>query len=238
VVRSRQFIACAASALLVMALHAAGAEGEQLPPMSEEHWVASGSATLYPGKEATELTQNAGNQAGSTLYRTPIGSGRLSADFDELMNCGSAGCNGADGLAFDILDAGGLAEPPPVGGGGGELGFYPNHGIAVTLTQNSVPWACYPADHFIGVADSEAPYECPLHYLTTVAGIPELHNAEHHVHLVIDWPRSIQVAIDGAPYLTYELPSTTALPSPAYIGFSAGTGNGAELHFISNLQID
>jgi hypothetical protein len=224
-----------ASAFLI----AASARAQTVPALSNSSWTASGSAEIYdPPKAAAVLTPDAMGAAGSVLYQNAISPSHLTVSFDETMACGENSCNGADGMALDILDASGLSAPPPVGQGGGELGFYPNKGIAVTLTQNSAPWGCYPADHFIGIADSEPPSGCPLHYLDTATGIPTLHNAENHVVIEVDWPsKTITVSIDGTQYISYTLPSGAALPGSAYVGFSAGTGNGAELHTIGGVSL-
>jgi hypothetical protein len=223
-----------ASALLITA----SASAATIPPLSNGSWAASGAAEIYdPPKAISYLTPDEGGMAGSTLYRTAITPSHLTVSFDERMACGENSCNGADGMAFDILNASGLGAPPAVGDGGGELGFYPNSGLAVTLTQNSVPWECYPSDHFLGIADSEQPSGCPLHYLDTATGIPTLHNAENHVIIEADWPtETITVSINGTEYLSYKLPSGDALPPSAYIGFSGGTGNGAEYHLVEGVN--
>jgi pimeloyl-ACP methyl ester carboxylesterase len=223
-----------ASALLV----AVPASADTIPPLSNSSWAASGAAEIYdPPKAISYLTPNEGGMAGSVLYRAAVSPSHLTVSFDERMVCGEESCNGADGMAFDILNASGLSAPPAVGDGGGELGFYPNTGLAVTLTQNSVPWGCYPSDHFVGIADSEQPSGCPLHYLQTATGVPTFHNAENHVVIELDWPtETITVSINGVQYLSYKLPSGDELPPSAYIGFSAGTGNGAEYHLVENVN--
>lgn len=225
-------------ATLLAAIFAAPANADTIPPPNESSWVASGAATLVPPpKSYLILTPDTGGSAGSVIYKTPISPDHLTVGFDETMECESSNCNGADGIAFDILDASGLSSPPTVGEGGGALGFYPNRGLAVTLTQNSAPWGCYPADHFIGIADSEPPNGCPLHYLDTAAGIPELHNATNHVVIELDRPtESITVSINGTQYLSYSGPWLSPGGS-AYIGFSAGTGIGAEEHVVSDVSI-
>jgi hypothetical protein len=223
-----------ASAFLV----AIPASADTIPPPSNSSWVPSGAAEIYdPPKAIGRLTPSEGDAAGSALYRTVLSPSHLTVSFDERMACGESSCNGADGMAFDILDASGLSAPPAVGDRGGTLGFYPNTGLAVTLTQNSVPWGCYPADHFVGIADSESPSGCPLHYLTTATGVPAFHNAENHVVIEADWPtETITVSIDEVRYLSYELPTGDALPPSVYIGFSAGTGNGAEEHRVEQVN--
>jgi hypothetical protein len=219
-------------------LFAVPASADTIPPLSNSAWVASGAAEIYdPPKAASYVTKDEASAAGSVLYRTVLSPKHLTVSFDEAMSCGEDSCNGADGMAFDILNANGLSAPPPAGQGGGELGFYPNTGLAITLTQNSAPWGCYPSDHFIGIADSEPPSGCPLHYLKTASGIPTLHNAENHIVIEADWPtETITVSINGVQYLSYELPSGDPLPSTVYIGFSAGTGNGAEYHRVENVS--
>jgi hypothetical protein len=225
-------------ALASMILVAVPARADIIPPLSNNSWAASGAAEIYdPPKAASYVTSDQQGAAGSVLYRAAISPSHLSVSFEEGMACGEEACNGADGIAFDILNASGLSASPPAGQGGGALGFYPNTGLAITLTQNSTPWGCYPADHFIGIADSEPPSGCPLHYLKTAAGIPTLHNAENHIVIEADWPtETITVSINGVQYLSYELPSGDPLPSTAYIGFSAGTGNGAEYHRVEDVS--
>lgn len=229
---SKALLLAFVSALLI----AQSATADTIPPLSNSSWAASGAAEIYdPPKAIGRLTPNEGGAAGSVLYRSAISPSHLTVSFDESMTCGEESCNGADGMAFDILNASGIGAPPPVGGDGGALGFYPNKGIAVTLTQNSTPWGCYVADHFIGIADSEPPTECPLHYLAE-AEVPPFHNAFNQVVMELDWPtETINVSINGMPSLSYVLPPFLPLPPSVYIGFSAGTGNGAEEHRVEQV---
>jgi hypothetical protein len=229
---------------LVAALFAAPALADSIPAPSGSSWTASGEAKIgVPSEGAAILTPDAPNSAGSVVYNAPLHPESLTVSFVEGMSCSEEGfgegtCNGADGMAFDVLDASGLSGPPAVGEPGGTLGFYPNAGLAITLTQNSVPWGCYPADHFIGIADSAPPFSCPLHYIKTVAGVPNFYNAENQVEVTLNWStETVAVSINGTQYLTYTLPSSDPLPTSAYIGFSAGTGNGAEEHWISDTSL-
>jgi hypothetical protein len=218
---------------------AAPAAADTIPSLGNSSWAVSGAAEIYdnPPKLIGFLTREEGGAAGSIIDRSAISPSHLTVSFDETMACGEESCNGADGLAFDILNAGALSAPPAAGDGGGALGFYPNTGLAITLTQNSAPWACYPADHFIGIADSEPPSECPLNYLATVTGLPPFHNTKNHVVIEADWPtETITVSINEVKYLSYQLPTGDALPPSVYVGFSAGTGNGAEEHLVEQVN--
>jgi len=162
--------------------------------------------------------------AGSAFWPTPIPS-RFTASFDATISNGS----GADGLALDLISPSDGATA--LGAGGGGLGFSGLHGVAVT--EDTWRNQGDPSNNFVGLADGPGTTADSLHYAGTDTAVPGLHNATHHLVVVVT-PTGVKVSVDGSPALDV---TGLSLPANVLLGFSGATGGAADAHSVAHLVV-
>ena len=188
-------------------------------------WSFNGAAVAVPA--GVQLT-HAGtlNEAGSAFWKTPVDLGApMSLAFDASMTGG--GPVGADGIAVMFADASRGASPYAAGESASAIGFGGIPGIAVTLDtyQNTNE----PSGNFIAIANGLDANGVPAEIART-ADIPDLRSATRHVEVDVSLDH-LDVSIDG----TRVLSSNVALPSLAYVGFTAANGGYTDDHVVTNV---
>ncbi|MFE0459103.1 choice-of-anchor D domain-containing protein [Kitasatospora sp. NPDC058965] len=201
---------------------AVSATGYALAPPGPAAWAFNGSAAMS-GSDLV-LTAAQSNQRGSAFDRTAVSATRLHARFTAQIGGG----NGADGLAFVLLDAA-KAGPTALGGAGGGLGWLGLPGLAVTLDtwQNTGD----PSSNFVAVATGSSGGR--LLYAATSTAVPNLRQGTHTVDVTATAAGHLLVAVDGKQVID----TPVALPANVLAGFSAATGWANDSHLVRNVTI-
>src|SRR5581483_9888897 len=218
-----------AAAVLVLGPSApAGSATTTVPSPTAGGWSMLGTAKVVTTTSPSTLqltdAATAGHEAGLAYWPTAVAGAGLNATFTALINSGT----GADGLAFDLLDA--SAGNPVLGVDGGGLGFSGNHGIAVALDtyKNSVN----PSNNFVGVATGAGPTTDTLAWAATSTNVPALRSAPVTV-TVATTSTALTVTVNGTQVISW----TGTIPANAYVAFSAGDGGLTDLHAVENVSI-
>ncbi len=198
----------------------------EIPDPSSGGWAFNGSAGLS-GNEAV-LTGATNFQRGDAVWPATTEPRNMTVEFDASIGGGT----GADGLTMFFADPSRAATPGSLGGEGGGLGFSGIPGDAIALDEYQGPGA--PSDDFVGITDGPTSPSEPdvLHWLATANLPAPIQNATTHVK-VVNAAGITTVYVDGAQVLSRAL----ALPSSAYLGFSAGTGALNNRHAVSNVVV-
>src|SRR5581483_4245968 len=205
-----------------------GGGGGAVPSPTAGGWSMLGTAKVVTTTSPSTLqltdAATAGHEAGLAYWPTAVAGAGLNATFTALINSGT----GADGLAFDLLDA--SAGNPVLGVDGGGLGFSGNHGIAVALDtyKNSVN----PSNNFVGVATGAGPTTDTLAWAATSTNVPALRSAPVTV-TVATTSTALTVTVNGTQVISW----TGTIPANAYVAFSAGDGGLTDLHAVENVSI-
>jgi hypothetical protein len=174
-----------------------------------------------------QLTPATKNLAGSSFYKTAVGTSTITADFDATINSGT----GADGMTFIIANSAAGATTTSIGDGGGGLGFGGGPpGIAVTL--DTFKSTGDPSANFVGVTDGYGTTAGVFHYLATSTNVPNLRSTTHHIKVTVA-TGVLTVSVDGTQYISV---GVTLGPS-ALVGFSGGTGGATDIHSVKNVVI-
>ena len=192
------------------------------PALSGGRFVANGSATIT-GNTAV-LTSVDHFQTGTVFWPDALASDGLTISFDLAIGPGS----GADGMTLVLADPAGGAAATSVGSGGGGLGAtgIPGVVLAFDTFQNDLD----PSSNFVGLApigDADA-----IDWTVTNAAIPDLRAAPRHVTVEVRGA-TLTVFLDGLQVLQSAMP----VASQVLVGFTASTGNSADIHAVWNLSI-
>jgi lectin family protein/ASPM-SPD-2-Hydin domain-containing protein/HYDIN/CFA65/VesB family protein/putative pyrroloquinoline-quinone-binding quinoprotein len=195
--------------------------GSLIPDPSAGGWQLNGSAALEA--PSLVLTGVATNEAGSAFWPTQLGAQNRTIEFELSIGGGT----GADGLALVFADASKGATPTSLGESGGGLGFGGIPGIALAFDT----YKGGAAANYVGVSDGKGTEAKTLHWLGTANVTPTL-RATHKIK-VSTAGGAIVLWIDGTKVGSLSV----ALPTKAYIGFSAGTGGFDDRHAIAHLSV-
>ncbi|HEX4465615.1 MAG TPA: DUF5979 domain-containing protein, partial [Solirubrobacteraceae bacterium] len=197
-----------------------------VPDPSAGGWTFNGSAAL----SGTELVLTGATkfQRGDGMYPTAIDPRSLTVEFDASITGGT----GADGMALFFADVSKGAKTTQVGVEGGGLGFSGIPGIAIALDEYKGTGA--PSANFIGISDGPTSTATPdvLHWLATANLSAAIQGATTHVK-VVNAGGTTTVFVNG----TQVLSQAVALPTSAYLGFSAGTGGLTNRHAVSKVIV-
>lgn len=203
---------------------AAGGASGSIPSPAAGGWKLNGAATQNGA--VTTLTPATTNQAGDVVYPTAVSTTGLHVHFTAQLSGGT----GADGLAFDLLDAT-KSTPTSLGSSGGALGYGGLTGVAATLDtyQNTGD----PSANFYGVATgATGSGHDSLSYAATAPAATALRTGTHTVDVTVT-QAGLSVSLDGGTALTAKV----SVPAQALLAFSAGTGGLTDVHAISNVTI-
>jgi hypothetical protein len=194
-------------------------------------WSYNGSASITAGA-ATLLTRaGAVDAAGTVVYPRAVNPASFSATFNVAMGSGTT--NG-DGITLALLNPGSKATS--VGKYGTGLGFAGLSGTAVVLgTTMQISGA--PSADFVGVETGTAGGTPSLMATTDLTGSIDLRAGTHTVTVTFN-AGTLTVAIDGTTVLTH----TVAVPTSAYVAFTASSGTGTlgsvtDRHLVQNAGI-
>ena len=195
-----------------------------IPGPAAGGWQLNGSATQSAGD--TVLTPAQSGLAGDAVYPTPVDPIGLHVTFTAQIGGG----NGADGMAFALLDAATMTSTS-LGNTGGSLGFAGLNGVAVTLDtyQNGGDISA----NFTGIGRSGP--DTPADQVTYVAQrkVPTpLTQGTHAVDVTVGAGK-LKVVVDGT--VTYS--AAVTLPHRALLAFSAGTGGQTDVHTVRDVVI-
>ncbi|MEY9939216.1 choice-of-anchor D domain-containing protein [Streptacidiphilus sp. MAP5-3] len=185
-------------------------------------WQLNGSASLSGGD--LDLTQALARQAGSAVFPVPVVTNGLNATFTAVIGGGT----GADGLSFALLDPA-RVTPTAVGQPGGDLGWAPSPGVAVTL--DTYKNAANPSNNFVGLATGSNANG--LTYAATSTKVPNLRSGPHTVGVQVSG-RTVTVTLDGVRLFATPVAS---LPPAAFLAFTGGTGALTDIHTVRNAAI-
>ncbi len=195
-----------------------------VPPPTGGAWTLNGAAALAAPDLVLTPADTTYN-AGSAFYPTAVASTALTVAYDTKIGPGS----GADGLTFVLADP--SAGATALGGAGWRMGYGGIPGIAVTADtyKNSSD----PSANFVGIATGDGEVNA-LTYLATSTSAPNLRSGVHHFVITIA-AGTIAVAVDGSTVIA---PTAVTLPPQVLLGFTAGTGGGADRHSVKNVVIN
>ena len=196
---------------------------QPLPGPSPASWSANGSARFTAG--GVQLTDTGQQEAGSSYYERPVPTANLEAVFTAQLGPGS----GADGLAFALADAQ-TSTPSALGAAGGGLGFTGTSGYAVALDTFTNAQAG--SSNYVAILEPSSSGSAPA-YLATAPVPTPLRSGTHNV-VVTSSGGDLNVSVDGTNLLS----APVNLPPYAYLGFTGGTGGLADVHAVSNVDIE
>jgi hypothetical protein len=195
--------------------------GTPVPAVGAGGWVFNGSAHM--SGSSVVLTTTANDQNGSAVFSTPLPGDGLNASFTAQIGGG----NGADGMAFSLLDAS-ASTPQSLGVGGGGLGFYGLRGVAVTLDTYQGP--SDPSNNFVGLTTGGT--NGNFSYVATATNVPNLRTGTHRVSVAAAAGR-VTVSVDG----TQVISAAVSLPASVLPAFSGSTGGWTDQHAVSNVSV-
>lgn len=196
-----------------------GVANAGIPSPMAGGWVVNGAASIQANQLV--LTPPGAQQAsGSAFWPTPVDPSNLRVSFDLTIDQGT----GADGATFAFVPA--STDPHSVGAAGGGLGWGNLGGVAIAFDTFQNPND--PSGNFVGISTSTT-NKSILIYNATSTAIGELVNFTRHIDITTGGGHLI-VAVDGVEVLDH----VVALPSPARVAFTAGTGGNTNRHVISN----
>jgi outer membrane protein assembly factor BamB len=191
-------------------------------------WTMLGTAkTVTTTSPATlQLTDAAaaGHEAGQSYWPTAVAGAGVNVTFTALINSGT----GADGLAFELLDA--SAGTPVLGVDGGGLGFSGNKGLAVAL--DTYKNTANPSANFVGLATGAGATTDTLTWGATATNVPTLRNAPITVG-VTTTATNVTVTVNGTQVISW----TGTVPANVYLAFSGADGGLTDLHAVENVTI-
>lgn len=185
-------------------------------------WQLSGSASLTTPTGSIQLTPAQQHLSGSAFSELPVATDSLAASFSAQLNGGT----GADGLTFSLIDAT-KNLPASVGSPGGGLGLDGLNGIGVALDT-------YPNPQ-VGVVTG-TDNAGSVTWLASVPGPASLRTGQHTVTVSVN-AGAITVFVDGVKLIDSYTPPAGSIPASAYAGFTAGTGNGTDIHTVGDVVI-
>jgi len=201
-------------------------EGYDADNLDLASWNFEGSASYDAANGWVVVTPNAIDQSG-TAFQT--GSTVLADNVSIAVSFYASGGTGADGLSLTALDT--TRMTGFVGSAGGGLGYQGLPGWSIEIDT----W--YNAE----LADPTAEDHVSLHFdgaaseVQAWAALPDVEDGQWHtLDVTVVAPR-VQVALDGVLYLDQDVPGTYAFP--AYIGFTAATGQATNAHWVDALTV-
>ena len=197
-------------------------------PAVPTSWQLNGSATMPGPAGAVQLTAATSYQAGSAFSTLQVPTNGLAASFTAQIGGGT----GADGMTFALVDST-KTTPGAVGSNGGGLGLDGLPGIGVALDTYQSAQAN--SNNYVGIVtgtDSSG----GVTWLTTAPVPAPLRTGTHTVSVSIN-AGAISVFVDGAELINSYTPAAGLIPATAFAGFTAGTGQGNDIHAVSNIVV-
>ena len=201
-------------------------EGYDADNLDLASWNFEGSASYDAANGWVVVTPNAIDQSG-TAFQTA--STVMADNVSIAFSFYASGGTGADGLSVTALDT--TRMTGFVGSAGGGLGYQGLPGWSVEIDT----W--FNAE----LADPTAEDHVSLHFdgasadVRAWAAVPDVEDGQWHtLDVTVVAPR-VQVALDGVLYLDQDVPGTYAFP--AYIGFTAATGQATNAHWVDALTV-
>ncbi len=200
------------------------AAGGKIPSPATGGWTLNGTAVQ--NGDVTTLTPATATVRGDAVYPVAVPTAGLHVRFTAQLNGG----NGADGLAFSLLDAS-KNTPTSLGRSGGGLGFGSLTGVAVTL--DTFKNGNDPSANFVGVASGATGTNFDqLTYAATAPAVGSLRSGTHQVDVTVT-TTGLSVSLDGRTPLN----ATVTLPANALLAFSGSTGGQTDVHAVSQVSI-
>jgi hypothetical protein len=195
--------------------------GTPLPSLVNGAWHNNGSAHMS-GSDLV-LTTADRDQAGSTVFSTPLPADGLSASFTAQIGGGT----GADGMTFAMLSAASNGATS-LGVGGGGLGFAGLPGVAVTL--DTYRGGNDPSSNFIGLSTGTT--DGVLTYVATATDVPDLRSGTHRIAISATGG-SVTVSVDGGRVIS----AGVSLPPSVLVAFTGSTGGATDQHVIRDASV-
>jgi hypothetical protein len=175
----------------------------------------------------TQLTQLAGNQAGTVIYPRAVSTSSVTATFQVQIGGGS----GANGMTFAFLAP--TTKANSVGNGGSGLGLQKLSGVAVVLS--TYPILGVQSSNFVSVVNSTATGLAPI---ATRVPVGQLNSGTHTVMVTlikstVNGTYAVNVYIDGG--LVGH--AGVSVASTALLAFTAGTGHLTDIHVVRNAAL-
>ncbi|HEX4466080.1 MAG TPA: DUF5979 domain-containing protein, partial [Solirubrobacteraceae bacterium] len=194
-----------------------------VPDPTAGGWTMNKSASLTA--DELLLTPAAKNKKGDAFWPEAIDPRMLTVEFDATIGGGT----GADGLTLLFADVT-RSETKKIGATGEGLGVGGLPGVAIALVEASD--ASAGASNFAGISDGVSGNKKTLQWLATANLALPLQNTTTHVK-VVNSAGNTTVSLDGTQVLSRAL----ALPSSAYLAFTAATGKQTDRHAIAHLFV-
>ncbi len=216
----------------IMNVQLVGVGTGPVPAPAADSWQLNGTTTM-PTAGQLQLTPALNSSTGTAFFNTvaPVtGAGTvntegLSAKFNVTMNGG----NGADGVAFAMLDPS-KSTTKSIGTGGGGVGVSNLPGIAVML--QTWPASGVNNNNYVGVAQTTASGETMLQWAPAPSN---LRSGSHPVEVAVVGGH-VKVSVDGKALLDVVPPAGSLTPT-SMIGFTGATGGLNDVHTVSNVAI-
>jgi hypothetical protein len=201
-----------------------GGPVNSIPSPASGSWTYNGTA-VASGSAVQLNSESQQGAAGSVFYDNPVPSAGLKATFTAQLGPGTDG----DGLTFALLDAT-KATPTALGVSGGGLGVSGLPGVAVSLQTS---WNGQSnSTNFTGIIVGPGSGSDNVTY-TATAEVPTPLRTGTHTVTVAASGGDLVVTVDGTQLLN----TPVTLPPQVLVGFTAGTGELADTHIISGVQI-
>jgi len=179
------------------------------------------------------LTPNTAWKSGSLWYDTPFYVDQFTCTFDLYVGDSTSG---ADGITFAVIDTtNGLNALGYAGGGFGYLGIGSSFAIEFDTFYNS---GYYPPG--VTITDPNANHvgidvDGDVTSLAADPSIPTLEDGVVHSAQIVFNSGNVRVYLDSNMRLDYDL---SGYPSIAYLGFTGGTGDLANLQYVDNWVLE
>lgn len=191
-------------------------------------WTPSGTATVVPGGGGVELTNPTATMQSGAIYdtRRKVDANKLTVEFDATMDGGTGQGNGLT-LALASAAQGGTATARNADVG---LGWIPNKGAAIVF--GTVASIHTPGNSYAGITVAAKRYGFPA-LIQNNSVTPLLAGRTSHIKVELKAGR-VDIAVDGR-HVTWQ--DNVALPTDAWLGFTASTGARTQRHLVRNVSI-
>ena len=201
-------------------------EGYTVETLALSTWNFEGTANWDATNGWVELTATNVNEAGTAFQISEtVDSTAVTIEFNFFVSGGS----GADGISLTALDTTSMSGFVGNEGGGIGYGGLPGWSIEIDTYYNENQSDPTVEDHLSVHIDGDVTN--PIAW----SALPDVEDGQWHFASISVYGNWMTIDIDGVTYLDQEVPGLTQFP--AYVGFTAATGDLTNYHLIDSLLV-